>query len=282
MNANEAHIAAAAALANPAITPLHHERAAELNRLALGVGISQEESRALMAAKLAEWDADYEVVLADKRRLTREIDVIIHGEEGVAQQPALCDVLASVRDVVKERDWTRDQNARLKALVEEASPLVEAAGTAALEAKAHLDEMRQLVTLAREFFAYLDTVEESDSGCSFHPLTMSCCRAMWIDDLARILSGMRSLVVPEGERCNRVSALERQASAHQLGLQLLDRAKEVCAEGDWDEWSEEVMELAEKLGVGNVRRVAYDPAVHGEGIEAEAGDLIWWWGESEK
>jgi len=46
-----------------------------------------------------------------------------------------------------------------------------------------------------------------------------------------------------------------------------------------DEWSEDVMPLAEKAGLCN--RVIYDPAIHGEIEDVEPGDMIWWWGEEE-
>lgn len=39
--------------------------------------------------------ADYEEVLADKRRLAREIDVAMHGEDKAAEQPSLCDLVHS-------------------------------------------------------------------------------------------------------------------------------------------------------------------------------------------
>lgn len=37
--------------------------------------------------------ADYEEVLADKRRLTRLLDVAMHGEDGAAKQASLCDLI---------------------------------------------------------------------------------------------------------------------------------------------------------------------------------------------
>lgn len=49
-----------------------------------------------LQARVAELEkrcADYEQVLADKRRLAREIDVAMHGEEGAAKQPSLCDLV---------------------------------------------------------------------------------------------------------------------------------------------------------------------------------------------
>lgn len=46
--------------------------------------------------------ADYEEVLADKRRLTKEIDVAIFGTGG-AERPAMCDVLGSIKRECGER-----------------------------------------------------------------------------------------------------------------------------------------------------------------------------------
>lgn len=57
-------------------------------------------------ASLRQQLEDYKEVLADKRSLTREIDVIMNGEDGAARQPSLCDVVAQLR-----REWPalRDQ-----------------------------------------------------------------------------------------------------------------------------------------------------------------------------
>lgn len=46
--------------------------------------------------------SDYEQVLDDHRRLTRELDVLLNGEEGAAQQASLCDLVAQLRTVVKD------------------------------------------------------------------------------------------------------------------------------------------------------------------------------------
>lgn len=46
--------------------------------------------------------ADYEEVLADKRRLAREIDTAMHGEDGAAKQPSLC-------DLVQPAKWLRER-----------------------------------------------------------------------------------------------------------------------------------------------------------------------------
>lgn len=46
--------------------------------------------------------ADYEEVLADHRRLVREIDVAINGE-GAAKQASLCDLVAQIKELVERR-----------------------------------------------------------------------------------------------------------------------------------------------------------------------------------
>lgn len=40
---------------------------------------------------------NYEEVMEDHRRLVRELDVLINGEEGAAKQASLCDIVAQVR-----------------------------------------------------------------------------------------------------------------------------------------------------------------------------------------
>lgn len=42
--------------------------------------------------------ADYEAVLADHRRLVRELDVLLNGEAGAAMQASLCDIVGQVRN----------------------------------------------------------------------------------------------------------------------------------------------------------------------------------------
>ena len=45
----------------------------------------------------SEIETLYEI-LADKRRLTRELDVALNGERGAAQQASLCDIVSQVKD----------------------------------------------------------------------------------------------------------------------------------------------------------------------------------------
>lgn len=57
---------------------------------------------------------DYEEVLADKRRLVRELDAALHGEDGAAKQASLCDLIKPARDLRQERDELRAQVQRMK------------------------------------------------------------------------------------------------------------------------------------------------------------------------
>jgi hypothetical protein len=53
------------------------------------------------------------------------------------------------------------------------------------------DELKELV---KEFFdKYLDVVEVSDSDKEFHPIYISCCRAMKTEPLDKLLKRMREL-----------------------------------------------------------------------------------------
>lgn len=46
-----------------------------------------------------------------------------------------------------------------------------------------------------------------------------------------------------------------------------------------EELSEDILPLAQSAGL--CCRVEYDPAIHGEGIEADPGSEIWYWGNAD-
>jgi len=57
-----------------------------------------------------------------------------------------------------------------------------------------MNKERELQLLVKDFFEkFLDTWEESDSGREFHPITISCCRAMKVEPLGILLERMREL-----------------------------------------------------------------------------------------
>jgi hypothetical protein len=68
--------------------------------------------------------------------------------------------------------------------------------------------------------------------------------------------------------------------AHELfAAEILKKSKDRISDGSASEYDEEIMEAAAKFKIGNVRRVKYDPERHGEVMEAEPGNEIWFWGE---
>lgn len=54
-------------------------------------------------------------------------------------------------------------------------------------------EHEELKRVVREWFVYLDATEESDEGREFHPVSFSCCRAMWVDPMHRLMARMKEL-----------------------------------------------------------------------------------------
>ena len=74
-------------------------------------------------AQLEGLCADYEQALTDKRRLTREIDVAMHGVDGAAKQASLCDLIEPAKRLRSERDAAE---ARAQAAEAEAGRLREA------------------------------------------------------------------------------------------------------------------------------------------------------------
>ncbi len=54
--------------------------------------------------------------------------------------------------------------------------------------------LADLSAAVREFFTYLDATEDSElSGREFHPVTLGCCRAMWVEPLGKVIMEMKRL-----------------------------------------------------------------------------------------
>jgi hypothetical protein len=49
--------------------------------------------------------------------------------------------------------------------------------------------------LVKELFEFLDATEESDSGRVFHPIAISCCRAMKLEPLGVCIKALRESIV---------------------------------------------------------------------------------------
>jgi hypothetical protein len=58
-------------------------------------------------------------------------------------------------------------------------------------------ELIHLRSLVKKLFYYLDYQEESDGGKVFHPVTISCCRALMTQPLDELLNEMKTIVTEE-------------------------------------------------------------------------------------
>ncbi len=65
--------------------------------------------------------------------------------------------------------------------------------------------------------------------------------------------------------------------AESFAQEVLALAKTRTAEGSLGETEDEILQMAERHGYGNVRQVFYDPAAHGT-LDCSPGDRIWFWG----
>lgn len=54
--------------------------------------------------------------------------------------------------------------------------------------------MKKLNKLLTEFFTILDSVEETDSGRPFHPVTINSCRVMKTKRLGELFSEMKGII----------------------------------------------------------------------------------------
>jgi len=62
-----------------------------------------------------------------------------------------------------------------------------------------------------------------------------------------------------------------------FGFLMWEMIRKLDEEFCWSEWSEEVLPIAQKAGL--CKRVAYDPEKHGLMVDADKGDMIWFWGD---
>jgi hypothetical protein len=63
-----------------------------------------------------------------------------------------------------------------------------------------MSETMTLEQAVHHFFSILNRTEESDSGRVFHPVTINCCRVMWMKDLEDTLTKMAELSNSELKR----------------------------------------------------------------------------------
>ncbi|WP_181153670.1 Lar family restriction alleviation protein [Brucella pituitosa] len=125
-----------------------------------GQEVREVSPRSQAEAIIAAEREDYEEVLADKRRLTRLLDVAMHGEEGAAKQASLCDLIEPAKRM-------RADNAALTARVKELeAQLAEWEKADRLVAKAlwekKVESLEIQLAAARKALADIDNLDQAD------------------------------------------------------------------------------------------------------------------------
>ena len=114
-----------------------------------------------------------------------------------------------------------------------------------------------------------ETPQKAD--CPSAPCSSSFCECR---DWCRDGRDMMSLHHP---RCEHYTPPPADPRFARFGEAVWMRIVKLGGEYCWNEDSENILPLAQAAGL--CCRVEYDPAIHGETIEAEPGDGIWWWGD---
>lgn len=122
--------------------------------------------QALMALENGLTIADYEEVLADKRRLARELDEALHGVGNTAKQASLCDLIHPAEQLRAERDALLTE---LKALDKWVTDSLQEAGADI----SNEDELKRFRAMDREWFgagvgaSFAESIERS--GAALEP-----------------------------------------------------------------------------------------------------------------
>lgn len=89
----------------------------------------------------------------------------------------------------------------------------------------------------------------------------------------------RDMLSPHHPRCEHYQSPPDDPRYAIFGKLMWDMIRKIGDEFCWYEWSEDVLPLAHRAGL--CRRVIYDPAIHGDGIDEEPGCEIWYWGDAD-
>lgn len=105
------------------------------------------------------------------------------------------------------------------------------------------------------------------------PRLVAPCRCeVWAcDDISKIFNGNG-----HHPRCEHYAVPPTDPRFAAFGRAVWDYIRRRGGEFCEEEISEDILPLATWAGL--CERVAYDPAIHGDGIDAEPGSEIWYWG----
>lgn len=88
----------------------------------------------------------------------------------------------------------------------------------------------------------------------------------------------RDMFSPHHPRCENYMPTPDDPRFARFGEAMWEYIAKLGGDFCGEEISEDILPLAQAAGL--CCRVEFDPEIHGEGIEADPGDEIWWWGDS--
>ena len=118
-----------------------------------------------------------------------------------------------------------------------------------------------------------ETAKTTDSPAVDLPRLVPPCECVnWCRD-------GRDMISPHHPRCEHHTPPEADPRYAKFGLAMWKYITRLGGDFCGEEISEDILPLAESAGL--CQRVEYDPEIHGEGIEADPGCEIWYWGNAE-
>jgi hypothetical protein len=117
-----------------------------------------------------------------------------------------------------------------------------------------------------------ETVEQpAGKGLDETPCSSLFCKCVnWCRD-------GRDMFSPHHPRCEHYTPPPADPRFARFGEAMWKYIAKLGGDFCGEEMSEDILPLAQAAGL--CCRVEYDPETHGEGIEADPGDKIWWWGD---
>lgn len=114
--------------------------------------------------------------------------------------------------------------------------------------------------------------QEAGEGCSGATCSSLFCACVnWCRD-------GRDMFSPHHPGCEHYTPPSADPRFARFGEAMWEYITTIGGDFCGEEISEDILPLAQAAGL--CCRVEYDSEIHGENIEADPGDEIWWWGDS--
>lgn len=123
-----------------------------------------------------------------------------------------------------------------------------------------------------------DTKPEGNQTTSDEGLDGAACSSPLFCECVNWCRDGRDMFSPHHPHCAKYTPPPADPRLARFGAAVWKHITDIGGEFCGSEISEDILPLAESAGL--CCRVEYDPKNHGEIVEADPGDEIWWWGDS--